>query len=112
MEPWRWWASAWTSSTSSACSGSSSPIPRSRPGWAVARAAVEAAGGAYGRRAVVVCGKGNNGGDGLAAARHLDRWRMGVTAVLLVRPGASAGPAATNLRRFADAGGRIVQYGT
>jgi len=83
-----------------------------RAGWAVARAVVEAAGGAYGRRAVVVCGKGNNGGDGLVAARYLDRWGMGMTAVLLGRPSASAGPAATNLRRFADAGGRIVEHGT
>jgi len=37
---------------------------------------------------------------------------MGMTAVLLGRPSASAGPAATNLRRFADAGGRIVEHGT
>ncbi len=42
-----------------------------RAGWAVARAAVESLGGSYGRRVVVVCGKGNNGADGRVAARHL-----------------------------------------
>src|SRR2546430_4069992 len=47
-------------------------------GRAVARAAVVASGGAYGLRAVVLCGKGNNGGDGLVAARYLERWGMGV----------------------------------
>ncbi|TMF92655.1 MAG: hypothetical protein E6I05_09200, partial [Chloroflexi bacterium] len=35
-------------------------------GWAIARSCEE--------RAVVVCGVGNNAGDGLAAARHLLRW--------------------------------------
>jgi len=35
-------------------------------GWQVARF--------VGQRAAVVCGVGNNAGDGLAAARHLHRW--------------------------------------
>jgi NAD(P)H-hydrate epimerase len=35
-------------------------------GWQVARHCRS--------RAYVVCGRGNNGGDGLAAARHLHRW--------------------------------------
>ena len=35
-------------------------------GWQVARS--------VGRRAAVVCGVGNNAGDGFAAARHLLRW--------------------------------------
>jgi ADP-dependent NAD(P)H-hydrate dehydratase / NAD(P)H-hydrate epimerase len=36
-------------------------------GWAVARFCAD--------RTAVVCGVGNNAGDGLAAARHLHRWR-------------------------------------
>jgi NAD(P)H-hydrate epimerase len=42
-----------------------------RAGAAVARHALELMGGAYGRRAVVVEGKGNNGNDGRSAARRL-----------------------------------------
>ncbi len=42
-----------------------------RAGAAVARAALRMLGGSYGRRVVVVCGKGNNGNDGRAAARRL-----------------------------------------
>jgi hydroxyethylthiazole kinase-like uncharacterized protein yjeF len=42
-----------------------------RAGAAVARRALAIMGGAYGRRVVVVAGKGNNGNDGRAAARRL-----------------------------------------
>lgn len=44
-------------------------------------------------RAAVVCGHGNNGGDGLAAARHLHRWgRLG--GIACTDRGALKGPAA------------------
>lgn len=42
-----------------------------RAGAAVARVALEELGGSYGRRVVVICGKGNNGADGRVAARLL-----------------------------------------
>ncbi len=44
-----------------------------RAGHAVARAALDLLGGAYGRRVVVLAGKGNNGNDGRDAARRLRR---------------------------------------
>jgi hydroxyethylthiazole kinase-like uncharacterized protein yjeF len=44
-----------------------------RAGAAVARAALDLLGGGYGRRVVVVAGKGNNGADGRAAAVRLRR---------------------------------------
>ncbi len=43
-----------------------------RAGAAVARHAVAMLGGCYGRRVVVVAGKGNNGNDGRDAARRLE----------------------------------------
>ena len=43
-------------------------------GFAVASAARRMLGGAYGKRIVVVCGKGNNAGDGLVAGRVLTAW--------------------------------------
>ena len=44
-----------------------------RAGGALASAALDLLGGAYGRRAVVLAGKGNNGNDGRDAARRLRR---------------------------------------
>jgi hydroxyethylthiazole kinase-like uncharacterized protein yjeF len=44
-------------------------------------------------RAYVVCGRGNNGGDGLATARHLHRWGR-LTGVACTEVDALAGPAA------------------
>jgi len=45
-----------------------------RAGGAVARAARRLLGGTYGRRVVIVCGKGNNGADGRVAAQRLAGW--------------------------------------
>lgn len=53
-------------------------------GFFVARAARELLGGTYGRRIVVVCGKGNNAGDGLVAGRRLATWGAHVSAVMLL----------------------------
>jgi NAD(P)H-hydrate epimerase len=52
-----------------------------RAGAAVARAALDLLGGAYGKRVVVVAGKGNNGADGREAARLLER--RGVRSLVL-----------------------------
>jgi NAD(P)H-hydrate epimerase len=80
-----------------------------RAGRAVARAAVDLAGGSYGRRITIVCGKGNNGGDGLAAARHLARWGA-IPTVLLLEPGADLRePAATQLTRLDEVDGVRVR---
>ncbi|CAE8599967.1 unnamed protein product [Polarella glacialis] len=55
-------------------------------GLSVASAVLEAFPPKGSRRALLVCGPGNNGGDGLVAARHL--WHFGYTPVVVypVRP--------------------------
>jgi NAD(P)H-hydrate epimerase len=42
-----------------------------RASHACAVVALRVLGGGYGKRVAIVCGKGNNGGDGVACARHL-----------------------------------------
>jgi ADP-dependent NAD(P)H-hydrate dehydratase / NAD(P)H-hydrate epimerase len=81
-----------------------------RAGHAVARTAASLAGATYGSRAVVVCGKGNNGGDGLVAARWLTRWGMGVDVFLLAEPGAVGEPASTNLHALTAMGVPVGPY--
>ena len=70
-----------------------------RAGAAVARAAVEVMGGCYGRRVVVLAGPGNNGADGRAAARRLQR--AGVRAAVV--PVADAPPALPAADLYIDA---------
>jgi ADP-dependent NAD(P)H-hydrate dehydratase / NAD(P)H-hydrate epimerase len=55
-----------------------------RAGTAVAWAVRQHLGATYAKRAVMVCGKGNNGGDGLLAARVLEGWGVRVDVVRLV----------------------------
>ena len=69
-------------------------------GQAVARTAAERAGSG---RIVVVCGKGNNGGDGLVAARLLADTGFEVDAVLLWPANGLSGDAQTNFERFPSA---------
>ncbi len=61
------------------------PVPEEtlvrRAGTAVAHAALRMLGGAYGRRVVVVAGKGNNGADGRVAGELLARRGARVTVV-------------------------------
>lgn len=53
--------------------------------------------------ATIVCGVGNNGGDGLAAARHLHRWGRLVN-VCCVDPSRLRGAAAAELEALRQAG--------
>lgn len=70
------------------------------------RAVAEAA-RALGDRYVILCGTGNNGGDGLAAARHLGNGRCRVH--LLAEPDAARSPdAALQLRILRAAGWNVV----
>jgi NAD(P)H-hydrate epimerase len=58
-----------------------------RAGAAVAHAALRMLGGAYGRRVVVACGKGNNGADGRVAGRLLRTRGIGVDVVAIDETG-------------------------
>ncbi len=54
-------------------------------------------GGLQGSRVLVVCGKGNNGGDGLVVARHLHLGGVATQVVLTARPESLKGDAGANL---------------
>ena len=64
-------------------------------GWSVARFCTD--------RTAVICGIGNNAGDGLAAARHLHRWRK-LASVCCLDPARLRGPAARELEALRKVG--------
>src|SRR5712671_5793500 len=56
----------------------------------------------------VLCGKGNNGGDGLVAARHLQSLGAQVKVYLFSEPAELHGAAATNLQRWTATGNSVI----
>jgi len=70
----------------------------------VARVLLAEAGGGRGRRVTILCGRGNNGGDGLVAARHLARWGAAVRVLLFADPGALSADAALNHQLLTQGG--------
>src|ERR1700675_3141196 len=55
------------------------------------------------RGIVILCGKGNNGGDGFVVARHLLEIGAKPVVYLFAEPGEVRGDAAVNLKRWQDA---------
>ncbi len=60
------------------------------------------------KRVCVLCGKGNNGGDGFVVARHLKEEADQVDVYLFANPRELKGDAAKNLQRWEESGGRSI----
>lgn len=58
----------------------------------------------------VVCGKGNNAGDGFVIARHLDVRGIGVKVILLGAPAELRGDAAANFQIVQRSGLQVVNF--
>ncbi len=89
------------------------------PGWQLMEAAGKSAAELfleqYGRRRTtpprrvcVLCGKGNNGGDGFVVARHLKEEADQVDVYLFANPRELKGDAAKNLQRWEETGGKSI----
>ena len=67
---------------SAASAGLTTEILMENAGRAVAEETKNVVGGVMGRQILVIAGPGNNGGDGLVAARYLEEWGAEVTLYL------------------------------
>jgi len=81
-----------------------------RAGRAAARAAIEMMGGRYGKRVVVVCGKGSNGGDGSVAARVLASEGVSVRCLFVVDETETTGAARHHMELARERGVRIEPF--
>jgi NAD(P)H-hydrate epimerase len=79
-----------------------------RAGRGVGRVAARSLGGTYGRRVTVLCGKGNNAGDGFVAATYLARRGAACSVVLFADPSDLRGDAKDAFDKMS--GVRVLPY--
>ena len=91
-------------------SGERVEVLMERAGHAVARAVLREAGGRYGRRVTVVCGKGNNGGDGFVAARVLHQEGLRVVCCTTFDPSEAKGAAEHHLDLLRAGGCPVTSF--
>ncbi len=63
-------------------------------------------------RVAILCGKGNNGGDGFVCARHLLNAGVDVSILALAPPGAYRGDSRVNVRTWQKMGGNLALIGS
>ncbi len=78
----------------------------------VAEFLAEAVSGTGSPKTVLLCGKGNNGGDGLVAARYLRLRGVDPQVYLFGAPESVRGDAGANLKRWQEAGGNLTRIQT
>src|SRR5262245_18567574 len=61
-------------------------------------------------KTMIVCGKGNNGGDGMVLARHLDNRQVNVRVLLFGRPEDLTSDAAVNFQVLTRSGMNVEVY--
>ena len=90
--------------------GTPAEVLMDRAGRALAREVLSVAGRRYGLRVVLVCGKGNNGGDGFVAARALMRDGARADCLVVGDLVDFDGPAAHHLSLLRAANGRVDKF--
>jgi hydroxyethylthiazole kinase-like uncharacterized protein yjeF len=73
-----------------------------KAGKGVAEAAREMLGDPAGKKVIIFCGRGNNGGDGFVVGRYLAQWGAKVEFFLTTRKDEVKGDAKTNLKKALD----------
>ena len=86
----------WVDQETTARYGLPSLLLMENAGSGVVREMDQHFGSLQGMRVLVVCGKGNNGGDGLVVARHLHLREVRTQVLLMARPESLRGDARTN----------------
>ncbi len=73
-----------------------------KAGKGVAEVAREILGDVVGKKVIIFCGRGNNGGDGFVVGRYLAQWGIVVKFFLTARKDEVKGDAKTNLKKALD----------